>query len=72
MLIGDDILLRLSKKKIMVILAERGMKISGLADLLGMRANNLSALLGRGTCYPTTAGKIASVLKVPVESIVED
>lgn len=65
-------MLKLSKKRIMVILAERGMAVSELADLLGMRANNLSALLGRGTCYPTTAGKIASVLSVPVESIVED
>ena len=65
-------MLKLSKKKIMIILAERCMTVSGFADLLGMRANNLSALLGRGTCYPTTAGKIASVLSVPVESIVEE
>lgn len=64
-------MLKLSKKKIMIILAERNMTINQLADLLGMRANNLSSLLSRGTCYPQTAGTLAEALHVAVTEIVE-
>ena len=41
-----------------------------LARRIGCSAQNLSVILGRGSCKPTTASKIAAALGVPVESIV--
>lgn len=41
-----------------------------LAQRVGCSAQNLSVILNRGSCKPATAGKIAAVLGVPVESIV--
>lgn len=65
-------MLRLSKKKILIILAERKMTVADFAASQGMRPNNLSALLNRGSCQPTTAGKLAETLGVSVVEIVED
>ena len=64
-------MLKLSREKIMIILAERSMTVKMLAEQMGIRPNNLSALLNRNTCQTTTAGKLATALKVPVESIIE-
>ncbi len=63
--------MRLSKSKIMVLLAERGLTMAQAAALVGMLPNNFSSLLSRGTCQTTTAGRIAAALEVPVSSIVE-
>ena len=64
-------MLKLSKSKIMVILAERGLTVKMLAEQMGIRANNLSALLNKNHVQTTTAGKLAAALDVPVESIIE-
>ena len=64
-------MIKLSKPKIMVILAERSMTVKMLAERMGMKPNNLSALLNRNTCQTTTAGKLAATLGVPVETIIE-
>ena len=64
-------MLKLSKPKIMVILAERNMTVKMLSEQIGMRANNLSALLNKNYVHTTTAGKLAAALGVPVESIIE-
>ena len=64
--------MKLSKPKIMCILAERGLTMKQGAELVGMLPNNFSSLLSRGTCLAPTAGKIAKALGVPVSSIVED
>ena len=64
--------MKLSRKQIMVILAERGMTVKELAELLGMLPNNVSATLSRGSCMAPTAGKIAKALGVPVSEIVEE
>ena len=65
-------MIKLSKRKIMVILADRQMSVKALAEKIGMKPNNLSALLNRDACQTLTASKIASALDVPVESIKED
>ena len=41
-----------------------------LARRIGCSAQNLSAILKRGSCKPVTAGKIAKALGVPVENII--
>lgn len=42
-----------------------------LAQRIGCSAQNLSVIIGRGTCKPATAGKIAQALGVPVENIIK-
>lgn len=64
-------MLHLSKQKILIILADRGMRTKQLSELVEMKPNNLSALLSRGSCSPITAGKIARALNVSVSDIVE-
>ncbi len=64
-------MLKISREKILVILAERGMTIRELSELVGLFPNNVSTILSRGTCSPITAGKIASALNVAVSDIVE-
>jgi len=66
------ILLTLSKKKILVLLAERGMTTAGLARRAGVAASNMSQLLNRGTCMPKTAGRIAAALNCRVQDVIED
>ena len=63
--------MKLSKPRIMVILAERGMTVKDLAGLMGIQPSNLSALLNRSGCMAPTAGKVARALNVPVSEIVE-
>ena len=62
--------MKISKKKIMLILAEKEMTWSALAERIGMTRQNLSTIMGRGTCAPATAGKLAKGLDVPISDIV--
>lgn len=61
--------MELDTKKIEVILAERGMTRTALAELCGISRQNISTIIRRGTCEPKTAGKLASGLDVPVIEI---
>ena len=65
-------MLKISKQKVLLILAERGMNIGDLAEHAGYKRNNLSILLSRGTCLPTSAGRLANALDVNVRDILED
>lgn len=65
-------MMHLSKRKIMIILAERELRIKDLAALLGMCSSNLSATLNRSSVYPATAMRIANALDVPVSDILSD
>ncbi len=65
-------MLRLSKKRVLILLGERGMTQKALAEKMGLLPNNLSVLLNRKSVYPATAAKIASALNVRVEDILED
>lgn len=55
-----------------MILAERLMSKTDLADLCGVSRQNVSTIMTRGTCLPKTAGKIAKGLGVDVTEIMED
>ena len=65
-------MLRLSKTKILILLGERGLTITELAEQIGMQQTNLSSILSRATCKPATAGKIAGALGVSIHAILED
>ena len=65
-------MLCVSKRKVLLILAERGMSIGDLAERAGFKRNNLSLLLSRGSCLPPTAGRLATALGVSVRDVLED
>lgn len=54
------------------ILAEREMTKSELAEKSGLSRQNISTIIGRGTCEPKTAGKLAVGLGVSVEEIMKE
>lgn len=52
-------------------LAEKKMSKGEFAARCGVSRQNISTILGRGTCQPRTAGKLAEGLGVPIEEIVQ-
>jgi DNA-binding Xre family transcriptional regulator len=58
--------------KIVRILAEKEMTKSELAARSGLSRQNISTIIGRGTCEPKTAGKLAAGLGVRVEEIMKE
>lgn len=61
--------MKISKRKILFLMAERKLTAKALAQAIGMRPNNLSAILSRQSCNPITAARIADGLNVPVTEI---
>lgn len=57
---------------IMRLLAEKGMTRSELAVRSGVSRQQLSTILGRGTCAPKTAGKLAAGLGISVAEIMAE
>ena len=64
--------MKINATKIKLILAERGMTRSELADACGISRQNLSTILTRGTCELKSAGKIAKGLGISVAEILEE
>lgn len=64
--------MQINTNKVQVLLAELGMSKTDLAAKSGICRQNISIILGRGTCTPATAGKIAKALGVPVAEIVKE
>lgn len=64
--------MKISRKKIEVLQAQHGYNYSQLAEVVGVSRQNLSAILGRGTCRPDTAGKIAHALGVDPADIIKE
>ena len=64
--------MKIDTKKVTVILAEQGLTKTALADMCGISRQNISTILGRGTCEPATAGKLARGLAVPVTEIMKE
>lgn len=64
--------MKLNIRKILLLLAEKRMTKTMLAEKSGISKPNICAILGRGTCTPITAGKLAVGLGVPVIEIVEE
>lgn len=64
--------MKINTNKVVLILAEREMSKSDLAKMCGISRQNLSTILGRGTCSPKTVGKIAKGLGIPVAEVVKE
>lgn len=64
--------MEISKLKIKILMARRGMTIKVLAEQMNAQANNLSTVLMRGTCRPDTARRIAEALGVDVTEIIKE
>ena len=63
--------MKLNVMKILKLLAERGMTKSELANRAGVSRQQISTIVGRGSCTPKTAGKLAAGLGVSVDEIVK-
>lgn len=64
--------MKISRKKIEVLQAQRGYNHGQLAQASGISRQSLSTIMGRGTCRPDNAGKIAHALGVDPEEIVDN
>lgn len=64
--------MKISSNKIKTMMAKQGLTIKALAERMSTKANSLSTVLTRGTCYPETAIRIASALGVQLEEIVKE
>ena len=63
--------MKISKEKIELIMAMKGLTASEVAEACGISRQNLSTIRQRGTCTPSTAGKIARGLGVNPAEIIE-
>lgn len=61
--------MKIDSFKIKLMLAEQGITQSILAERCGISRQNVSAMLGRGTCSIATVGKLAKGLGVDVQEI---
>jgi DNA-binding XRE family transcriptional regulator len=64
--------MKLDIMKIVRMLAELGMTKSELASKSGVSRQQISTIIGRGTCCPKTAGKLAAGLGIPVGEIMKE
>lgn len=64
--------MRLDVMKIMRMLAELGMTKSELAQKSGVSRQQISTIVGRGSCSPKTAGKLAAGLGISVAEIMKE
>lgn len=63
--------MNISREKIELLMANKGLTASELATLSGISRQSFSTVKLRGTCTPATAGKIAKGLCVDPADIIE-
>ncbi|MDU6346525.1 MAG: helix-turn-helix transcriptional regulator [Clostridium sp.] len=64
--------MNISRQKIELLQAEKGISVTALAERSGVSRQNISTVKRRGTCNPITATKLAKGLGVSVAQIVEE
>lgn len=64
--------MKLDTIKIVQLLAEQGLTKSELAIRSGVSRQQISTILGRGSCSPVTGGKLAAGLGVSVKEIMRE
>lgn len=66
--------MKLDRKSVMLLVAEKGLTQAKLAELSGLHPSMISVILANNTrnVYLSTIGKIAKALDVSVESIITD
>ena len=67
---GEDV--NISTKQIEILLAERKMNMTELANTSGISRQSISTIVRRGTCKPCTVGKLAGGLGVRIEDIIQE
>lgn len=64
--------MKISKQVILFILASQRRTMKSLAEVIGMKPQNLSMILNRGSCNPVTAARIADGLGVNIQEITKE
>ena len=64
--------MKLDTMTIKMQMAKQGLTGTALASLAGISRQNISTILGRGTCSVINAGKLAEGLGVPVADIIKE
>lgn len=64
--------MKLNTWKIKLILAEKEMNQSDLAEKIGVNRQQINEILSRKTCSLKTLGRIAEALGAPVAEIVKE
>jgi DNA-binding Xre family transcriptional regulator len=60
--------MKIDVKKVRIEMAKRGVNQNGLANLMGISKQRLSYMITRGRSF-STVEKIATILNVPVKSL---
>ena len=63
--------MRIDTTKVLLLLAEQGITKTVLAERSGICRQNISMILGRGTCTPASVGKLAKGLGVEPMDIIK-
>ena len=63
--------MKINKNTFELLLAEKELSITKLAELSGISRQNISTIKQRGTCNPATAAKLAKGFGVPVTELTE-
>ena len=71
-MVNGGVTMRLDITKIVRLLAEKGLTKCELAARSGVSRQQISTIIGRGTCSPKTAGKLAAGLGIPVGEIMKE
>lgn len=64
--------MRISKQNVLIAMANAETSAAKLAERIGMKPQNLSTILSRGSCRPETAKKIAAGLGVEIQEIIKE
>lgn len=64
--------MNVSKNKILLLIAEKGLNQSELADKANMSRGTLSVIMNGKSCRPETVLRLANALDVPINSIIEN
>ena len=63
--------MKLNLQRIQMVMADRQMSKGALARRMGIAPSTLTAKFRRGRCSPSSAGRMAEALEVPVAEIAE-
>lgn len=64
--------MNVSKNKILLLIAEKGLNQSKLADKANMSRGTLSVIMNGKSCRPETVLRLANALDVSINSIIEN
>lgn len=63
--------MKINITKMLVIMGEKGLTVSNLANLSGISRQTITCIKTGKTCSHITAGKIAKALDIPLMELIE-